>query len=250
MKYIRKVMVMLIVVIIFASTVIGLGIIFSVKNVNVTLLTYSSDYEEGYTTSKEKLSSLKGESLLLVDEEKITKALDGNSYSLASYEKVYPCTINVTLKERIETFAVSVGGKYSMYDSDGKFLRQSQTNENIHDLSPNVLVYGAAVEQLKEVASVVSIFKGVFNSLRSTVESVTLDYKSDVTTAYIDKVIFKMRCGVQIVIADYANLTQEKIEASYSKFSSLSDGDKLGGTLIGYELDNSDGAVYAEYTPL
>jgi cell division septal protein FtsQ len=241
---------MLIVVIIFASTVIGAGIIFSIKNVNVTLLTYSSDYEEGYTQTKAKLSSLKGESLILLDEDKITSSLDGNSYSLSSYEKVYPCTINVTVKERVETFAVSVGGRYSMYDSDGKFLRYSTENENIHDKSPNVVVYGAGVEQLEGVAKIVSKFKDIFNSLRSTVESVTLDYNSDNITSYIDKITFKMRCGVSIVICDYERLTEEKIQATYNKFSSLSDRDKLGGTVIGYELDLSDGAVFADYTPV
>lgn len=248
MKYLRKIVAMLIAVVLFAAVAVSVGVIFSVKNVNVTLLTYADDYSSGYENAKQSLSVFKGESILFVGEEDIAKAVESSNYSLYSYEKIYPCTINVTLKERRETYAVYVGGQYSMYDSDGAYLRKASVNENVNDGAPNVLIEGVAVEELPEIARIASYFKTSFKSLRSTVLSVELDVDPDLGSVHIDRLIFNMRCGLKIVIVDYAVLTEEKIDAAYERYLTLSDREKLGGTLTSYPIEGADGVVGAYYS--
>ena len=86
----------------FAALVISLGMIFAVKNINVKLITYADEYAESYSQTKNSLNVFKGESIMFIGEENIAEAITDSRYSIASFEKIFPCTINVTLKERLE----------------------------------------------------------------------------------------------------------------------------------------------------
>lgn len=231
----------------FAALVISLGMIFAIKNINVKLITYADEYTESYNDTKQSLSVFKGESIMFVGEENIAEVVSGSRYSIASFEKVFPCTINITLKERLETFAVSVGGFYSMYDNDGKFLRSSVENKNANDGSPNVELTGIAIENLGYIAGIASTFKDNFKALRSIVHNINLDSRPDVD-GYNDKLIFNMRCGLKIQIDNYTEYTNEKIEAAYAEFCTLTDRQKLSGTLRSYRIGNEDGIINADYS--
>ncbi|MDE6868116.1 MAG: hypothetical protein K2J83_03105, partial [Clostridia bacterium] len=169
MKFLRKIIALVIGVAFVAAIVISIGLIFAVKNVNVTVLSYSEDGSGNYADAKSSLSSVKGESILFIGTKELDKAIEGCNYSLVSYEKIYPCTVNVTVKERLETFAVSVGGQYSFYDADGVYLRKDVENVNSIDGSPNVEVTGVAIEEMGEVAKIAADFKVKFKALRSLV---------------------------------------------------------------------------------
>ncbi|MDE5943559.1 MAG: hypothetical protein K2H30_05055 [Clostridia bacterium] len=244
MKFLRKIIALVIGVAFVAAVVISVGLIFAVKNINVTVLSYSEDYSENYTDAKKTLSSIKGESILFVDASNINKAISGCNYSLVSYEKVYPCTVNITVKERLETFAVSVGGQYSFYDADGVYLRKDVENVNIFDGSPNVEVTGVAIEEMDEIAKIAAMFKDKFKALRSLVKSIDLDCNPQIAD-YTEKLFFNFKCGIVIEFDNFTELTEEKIEAAYGQFSKLSDRQKLGGVLRSYQVE--DGSVKAVY---
>ena len=231
----------------FAALVISLGLIFAIKNINVKLITYADEYTQSYEETKQALSVFKGESIMFVSEENVAEVVSDSKYAIASFEKIFPCTINVTLKERLETFAVSVGGFYSMYDNDGKFLRSSVDNANANDGSPNVEITGIAIENLDKIANIASHFKEQFKALRSIVTSINLDSRPDVE-GYTERLIFNMRCGLKIQIDDYTVYTNEKIDYAYSKFCTLTDRQKLGGTLRSYRIGGEDGIVNADYS--
>ncbi|MDE7453767.1 MAG: hypothetical protein K2N22_05095, partial [Clostridia bacterium] len=240
MKFLRKILALVIGVAFVAAVVISIGLIFAVKNINVTVLAYCEDSTENYTDAKKSLASIKGESILFVGSKDIDKAIEGCNYSLVSYEKVYPCTINVTVKERLETFAVFVGGQYSFYDVDGVYLGRDAENVNNLDGSPNVEVTGVAVEEIGEVAKVASVFKEKFNALRSLVSSIEVDSNPQIAD-YTEKLFFNFKCGLKIELDNYKERTEEKIEAAYDLFAELSDRQKLGGTLRSYQVE--DGSV-------
>ncbi|MDE7439330.1 MAG: hypothetical protein K2N23_02335 [Clostridia bacterium] len=247
MKYLRKMVALLIGVAFFAALIICVGRIFAVKNININVITYEEDSSESYGKAKEALSVYKGESLLFLSEDDIAKAVAGSNYVIASCEKKYPCTINVTIKERLEVFAVSVGDLYSMYDGDGEFLRRSRENTNDIDETPNVELTGIAIEQVQTIAKIATVFKTNFGGLRSIVNSIELDSNPDIE-GYIDKLRFNLRCGLVIQINDYMQDYEEKISVVYKKFNSLSDRQKLSGKVIG--VGNDDGFIYADYLPL
>lgn len=250
MKYLRKIVVMIITVVMFAAIVISLGVIFAVRNINVTLLTYTDDYSDSYESAKTALGIFKGQSIMFIDEQDITEAVSDSNFTVASYKKIFPCTINVTLKERLETFAVYSDGQFTMYDNEGVYLRTSVVNENINDNAPNVQFKGIAESDIKTFSDIANSFKAVFGTLRSSVASIELDSNPALGGVYIDQLIFNMRCGLKIILVDYTEYTEYKIKAAYDKFTSLTDRDKLRGTLRSYSLEGDGAAITADYSPL
>lgn len=249
MKYLRKFIALILFAAFLASAVISVGMIFAVKNINVTLLTYSEDSSESYAELKASLNVFKGESILFIGSDDIVKAIEDSNYTVASSEKIFPCTINVTLRERLETFAISVGGQFSMYDSDGKYLRRDDENRNVNDGSPNVELTGVAVEEIGEIAEIAAIFKEKFSSLRSIVSSITLEANKNIE-GYVDKLFFNLRCGLKIEIDEYNEYTAEKLDKAYEKFVALSDRQKLSGTLRSYFFGGEDGEIRADYSAI
>ena len=251
MKYLRKMVALFIGIAFFAALIICVGRIFAVKNINVNLITYESEEAslESYNKAKEALSKYKGESIMFLSESDVAKTVAGSNYVVTSCEKKFPCTINVTLKERLEIFAVSVGGLYSMYDNDGEFLRTDFENANDLDNTPNVEVTGIATEQMGTVAKIAEIFKSNFGGLRSIVKSINLDARPEIE-GYSDKLIFNLRCGLVIQLDDYSQEFEDKISAAYRKFCTLSDKQKLGGRIRGYRVGGENGFINADYSAL
>lgn len=243
MKYLRKIIWLVIAIVFFASVIIGMGVIFSVKNVNVTLKSYSyaawdEMTEEDESEALAEIESIKnavltkyGGSLMpYVNQEELVKIFDDTFYILEDFEKVYPCTLNLTIKERREVFVVSnTNGTHSTYDSSGTLMREGVGAEealNNIDKAPNVFINGTTTdEQIKDVASIASIFAERFTSLRSIVEKIDLQAKQG-------NMLFTLRCGISVYVADYAVRTEAKIEAAYNKFSSLTGEEKLVGTIF------------------
>ena len=247
MKYLRKMFALVIGIAFFAALIICVGRIFAIKNININLITYEEDCSESYSKAKEALSVYKGESIIFLSEKDIVERLEGSNYVVTSCEKKFPCTINVTMKERLEIFAVAVGGRYSMYDNDGEFLRTHDENTNDLDGTPNVEVTGIATEQMRTVATIATLFKDNFGGLRSIVKSINLDSRPEID-GYNDKLIFNLRCGLVIQLDDYTQDYEEKISATYRKFCSLSDKQKLSGKIRGYRVSGENGFINADYS--
>lgn len=237
MKYLRKIVYALLAVIMVAAFVIGMGVIFAVKNVNVTLISYS--YEEDSPQAVEKiarfrsdiLSRTRGTMISFVGDDAVISAIGDDGYVVEYYEKVYPCTLNVTVRERREVFAVAEADEtYSVYDENGLFLRKAEYEEqsyNKFDGEPNLTVKtdGAIAlngESLKKVATVCAVFEKKFTALRALLDCVTLN-RTGVT--------FSFKCGVDMTVYDFEESATEKIEACYNYFNKLSGGQKTCGTI-------------------
>ena len=233
MKYLRKMFALVLGIAFFAALIICVGRIFAIKNININMITYEEDSTESYIKAKEALNVYKGESILFLREADIIEKISGSNYVVTSCEKKYPCTINVTIKERVEIFAVSVGGRYSMYDGDGGYLRTDEENANAVDGTPNVEVTGIVTElteQMGAVADIAASFKANFGGLRSIVKSINLGSQPEIE-GYRDRVIFNLRCGLVIQLIDYHQNYEEMLSVAYKRFCKLSDKEKLNGTI-------------------
>ena len=255
MKHLRKIGILIIAIIMVAAIAVGICVVYAVRNVNVTFLSYPEDEEnlnsEIQSVKQGVLDKVRGRVISSVNEDDVSSCL-GDDYYLGSFEKVYPCTINITVMQRREVFAVYDGENYSAYDESGKFLRVSESNANSRDGEPNLIIEGASSDaEIKEVASVCAIFKSCTKDarlLRSLVEKVTL-YKSQTTISIdTDKVTFKLWCGLSIEIWDYSKFTSEKISKAYKLFDNLSPDQKLKGRIISrIDVDGNFDAEYTEY---
>lgn len=237
MKYLTKIIWLVIGVVFLASVIVGIGVIFSVKNVNVSLESYSyknwDDMDEAERESAQTtISALKegvlgkcrGKLIGSVSDDKLTEYLKDTGFSLGSCERVYPCTLNLVLKERRETFAVQTSSGYSVYDENGEFLHTAETNVNSADGSPNVLI-NVPEDLIKDVASVSGYFAKEFGALRSVVEKVETD------STLTENMEFYLKCGIKIRIVNYAEQAEGKMKAAYDKFMSLGGEDKTCGTI-------------------
>ena len=135
MKHLRKIGILIIAIIIAAAVAVGICVIYAVRNVNVTLLSYPDEEanlnSEILAVKEEVLKKMRGRVISSISEEDVSLCLD-DDYFLESFEKVYPCTINITVQQRREVFAVYDGDNenYSVYDDSGKFLRTAEDNRN------------------------------------------------------------------------------------------------------------------------
>ena len=270
MKYVRKITITVIIIAFLIAVSVGLGVIYSVKNVNLTLSTYyklgvdeegneidditqSADYAEykaDYDALRKTLNKFNGTLVSFVNEDDVVAAIKDSGYTLESYKKVMPCTLNITLKQRIETFGVqNADGTYDMYDDDGIFLRSSEDLNNLIDGTVNVLLSASdgkalSAKTVEKVADICAAFREEFGAFRYVVDSVV--YNVDDSKYHIDNITFKMRMGLQIVIADFAELLNEKIAAAHAVYVGLTAEQKLQGQIFAVKSGERPTAVYSE----
>ncbi|MCD8372561.1 MAG: hypothetical protein LUD27_04605 [Clostridia bacterium] len=243
MKYIRRAIVIMLAAVFVAAAAIGVSVIFAVRNINVAVISYSSsagesqNFSDSVSKVKTQLSSLTGSNLLGVDEDDISSLIPEDGYArFVSAEKVYPCTVNVTVEERVEAFAVlSEDGSYLVYDYNGEYIATKTENINNLDSCPNVLV--SADGFMAEAVEIASLFKEEFSALRSVVETLNVVKSESGVIAE-----FGLYCGTTLRLVGLGEYDTQKLSALHAAFNSLSDCDKAEGTLSCYT--NSNGQAY------
>ncbi len=264
MKYLRVITVVVVTFIFLAALAIGLGVIFAVKNINVSIQCYTETEEEATTEiSLYKgtfLDLYKGKLISSVSEDDFAGYLteSNSNYTLSSFEKQLPCTINITLLERRETYVFQgEDGSYNLYDLDGAYIRTAEDEDGIMNTtgdtpSPNVMLYLPDESYVPEAASLGRAFHDFFSAsfdenapIRSTVESICIVER----TASIagNNVIFQLRSGIQVMVYDYEDFLNEKMEAAYEQFKALSAVNKLSGYI--YCFYDYSGQLNAAYQP-
>ena len=242
MKYVRKGITLILVVVFIAAVAIGLGVVFAVRNVNVCAVGYSA--EEGETSEEfsdavasisSSLSSLKGRSMLGVDEDDVLSVVEASGYAeFVSVEKVYPCTLNVTVKEKLEVYAVydEESASYSVYDGSFSYITSKSSNVNNLDGAPNILVSGIGEDDYEYVAAVSEVLAENFSSLRVIVEGYSCyEYSGSTSDAGADVLTVTLRSGLILELFDYRENTAEKAGRLCEVFAGLDEELKLGGTL-------------------
>ena len=232
MKFLRKVLALCLAIVFLIALVIGAGIILSVQNVNVRFVYYGENaHAADYAQTRSNLDKLKGTGLLFITDSDIESKV-GNSDVLAveSYKKVFPCSIDIVIRERAETFAVKAenGLSYNIYDECGVLMKSNVSTVNGSDGCPNVLVSGFTADDMCEVAQTCGYFKEVFSSFRRLVEKVTT-----VSVSESQAIEFVFRSGFVIRVHGYkgAKDNRLKIEKAFEKYSTLTDSQKLDGVI-------------------
>lgn len=249
MKYIRKAIVIILAAVFIAAVAIGLSVIFAVRNINV----FRIDYQTGDSSPSEEftgalsrielsLSEFRGKAIAGVDEQDIAEAVNASGYAeYVSCEKIYPCTINVTVRERVEVFSVlsEDGRSYSVLDGDCNYIASKSSNENNLDGSPNVLLQSVPQEDYGIVASLAATLESEFSSVRAFAESITVVPAA--IEAEEDALCIKLRCGLTLEIRDYRNGCEEKAKALIGAFKEMPDYLKLSGSM--YCMASGTGAL-------
>ncbi|MDE6373162.1 MAG: hypothetical protein K2L72_01550 [Clostridia bacterium] len=239
MKYIRKVMATGLALIFLIALVIGTGVIFSVRNVNVTFIRYSDRCEDAYNKTRSNLNKLKGSGLLFINSGDVYgKVSDPQLLVIESYEKKMPCTVNVVVRERVECFTLKTADGYNVYDDAGKLIKSIVADSaplNSVDGCPNVIIE-VQPDQVERVAVLCVYFKDEFGSLRRLVETVSVKKYLELQMATI-----KLRGGLTVSISDWGTDIQRKIKAAYGVYAGLDDLQRAGGTIT--VINGRDGSA-------
>ena len=227
MKYIRKVMAVGLAIIFLIALVIGTGVILSVRNVNVSFIEYSGYYTEDYAATRANFDKLKGSGLLFVDDGDIYgKVTSPKVLAVESYEKKFPCTVNIVLRERIETFTYKTDDGYSVYDERGKLIRTEEAQpENPVDGCPNVLL-DCRADEIENVAALCAAFRENFGALRRMVKSVE-------TSKFpgLQVVDFKFYSGFTVTVLDWKTSGAAKIKRAFEEYSVMDEYGKINGEI-------------------
>lgn len=255
MKYFKRIIWLVLAIFLLASVIIGIGIIFAVKNVNVSLESFRYadwDYmtDEERSAAESEINLLKGKVLdkfrgtliTYIKEEKVAECFEGTDFVLDGFETDYPCTLNLSLRERRETFAVASGSGYAVYDENGEYLCSKDNAFNSIDGAPDVAVSGASADEMADVAFVAKLFGKNFSALRPVVSEI--EVQKNVTS----NMVFYLYCGLKVRIVDYPNLAEGKASAAFKEYASLTGEQKLSGTIIA-SVRADGGAAVAERTP-
>lgn len=234
-------------IIFMITLVIGTGVVFSIRNVNVAFVDYSGKYAERFETVKSNLNNLKGSGLIFVSDSDIYGKIEKEDLpyiAIEGYEKKFPCTVNVTVRERVECFALRTAEGYSVYDDRGALMRKTESAEvplNPVDGSPDLRVIAAA-DEMTDIARVCGYFKDNFGNLRRLAESAVISKYLELNVLTVN-----MRSGLQIRLYEWKNSPEEKIKKAYGKYVSLSDAEKLSGAITVVD-GGENGSVSANYT--
>lgn len=232
MKFLRKVLALCLAMVFLIALIIGAGIILSVQNVNVRFIYYGeNEHAADYAQTRSNLDKLKGTGLLFITDEDVeSKVGNGDVLAIESYKKVFPCSIDIVIRERAETFAVKAenGLSYNVYDERGVLMKSNVSTINGSDGCPNVLVSGFSADDMCEVAQMCGYFKEVFSSFRRLIEKVTVVKVSE-SSAFE----FVFRSGFVIRVHGYkgAQDNKLKLEKAFEKYSTLTDAQKLDGII-------------------
>ncbi len=251
MKYIRKVMAVGLAIIFLIALVIGAGVMLSVRNVNVSFIEYSGDYAEEYAQTRSNFNKLKGSGLLFIDDGDIYGKVSATDVlAVESYEKKFPCTVNIVLRERIETFTVKNDAGYAVYDERGKLIKSTENEPvNTVDGCPNV-VLECKESDIEEIAVLCSAFKENFfeedepKAFRRLVESVKTEKFPGLQIVDIT-----LNSGLKITMHDWKTSGVQKIRKAYEEYKTLNEYQRLGGTITVIGGKDSAGPVakYGEY---
>ncbi len=242
MKYIRKGIALILIVVFIAAVAVGLGVIFAVRNVNICAISYtteegggSDEFTQAVASITDALSSLKGKSMIGIDDDDVASAVGESGYvELVSVEKVYPCTLNITIKERFEVYAVASedSSLYSVYDASFSYITSKSSNVNNLDGAANVLVSDIAEEDYEYVMLVAGVLEENLASLRVIAEEFSCYvYSGSSSDADTDVLTVTMRCGLTLELYAYRENTVEKAEFLCEVFTELDEDLKLGGTM-------------------
>ncbi|MDE6274786.1 MAG: FtsQ-type POTRA domain-containing protein [Clostridiales bacterium] len=250
------------VLLILVAIAAGLSAVYTVSSVKTQFSVYSEAGREECKTLQATLDGYAGKSILFLDLEDIRGEVD--KYPCLKVEEVkksYPKTVELTVTERIERYAIERTGEdgkvfYSVLDENGIYLYDKEQNVNRLDGAPNILIEGLpavslAVGQVatgaytEELFTTIAAFREDDENVRLNLVSVAFEKgaSDEATTRFT----LMMQEGTRIEINNLTALVEEKAKVAFERYFTLEDEDKMFG-VITVNDDRITGGFNVSYT--
>ena len=238
-------------VLLVAVIAAGVNAVFTVSDVQTNFCVYSADGRAEAAQVQEKLLRYRGKSSTFLDLDDVKNTVEQfPCLSVDCVEKRYPSAVYLEVRERKETYAVQKEGGFAVFDEEGRYLYEKETNICRLDGGENILLdgfsftysarNGAEGEYAEELFAVFGELGERLLAIRANVQRAELKkISSDQRTHFI--YIF-MREGVMLSIQNPAKAVKEKAAAAVEKYLSLTDEQRTKG-VIDVMDDTSTGSV-------
>ena len=249
----KKIITAFIIFVFLAVVTVGFFSAFTLKRVDVDF-TVSEYGKPSSILLEEELCSFKGQSLIFLKEDKVLSVIEKYPYFEAiSVKKSYPNGLNVTVKERRETYKIFDGADYYVIDDKGVILNKNDNfASNLVEITGVVLsmptVGTTATCTQTDCSELLSLVYGMSDIVDSTdsVEKIELKSMDDSNLRERWRVIFHMRTGVKIAIYDAFDEGLAKMQTALSKFEDITDYQKCYNYVVAYKQDGKVVAIYTE----
>ncbi len=249
--------IVLTVVFFLSMSVLGIASVYRVDSVTLNVSVVSDTAEEEVNRIQSRLEEAYDKKSIFsaekYDAENVLK--DFPYFRLTEFRKSYPNRLIVSVTEDAEVYAVSnENGGYYILGEDGLILGVRESYSNRLDGAENVLLLGLRVsgekgsyldgdESLSSLLSLCDEMSKSLDGIRRNVLAVEVIRK----TSSVEDAIYKvtMREGVNLYIGNPTQRTEEKARAAIEKYLSLSDLERLTGTIA---VSESDGKLTIAYS--
>lgn len=169
--------------------VFSFNFLFKISDVKLSV----THIENSPENIKDKLSdyskTLEGQNLLFISENDIKNdVLEFSPYiDVISIEKIFPCSIKITVTELEEIFSLKSGDKFYMLDSTLRVLSKKDSNVNNVTSSPNLTITADESDyQTLKVGSKVNFLDSVTNDYLSKIIPLIDDFKENIINVDIN----------------------------------------------------------------
>ncbi len=251
----KKTIVIILTVLVFvAAAVLGTATVFRVRSVEIKAAVISNAATEEVKDLQQRLTdAYEKDSTFFVDNKKAKRITEEFPYfRITGFEKSYPDKVILYIAEEAEVFAVKKADsdEYYIVGADGMILAVRASMENRLDGQPNILVDGEGLcvtgqkgeklvggDKITGMIAFCNVMAEGLNGLRDNVVGITLaDYGPDCLIT---------REGVKIYVGDSHIATAEKAEAVLEKYLSLTDAQRMKGSI---KVDAPEGSVLINYS--
>ena len=232
----------------FATVAAGLSAVYTVTGVRAQFHVFSAEGRAEAAKLEEELQSFVGKSSAFLDlDDVVGKVESYPSFCVKTIRKKLPQRIELTIAERREAFALEKDGTFAVYDEEGKFLFEREENVT-REGDEGIVAQGFTEDDgyFEELFSVYGVFREEFGQVRANVLSFRLE--RDELSPNLDLatlLVIGMREGVKLRIVAPASLLRQKTEAALARYRTLTDAQRLYGTVI--VVEQTGGNIRTEW---
>ncbi|MBO4251904.1 MAG: hypothetical protein J5911_04515 [Clostridia bacterium] len=245
----RKPLIILIAITFIMAAVASVVMLFSVKKVEAEFSVYG---DSKALEIQRELDAFKGRNIIFLNTDEMAGVCDAFPYyEVKSIKKEYPNVISLRIEKREEAFKIVGADKIYVLDKDGIVLNDNGETEYPRKVLSvdigNVFVIDGTVGG-KIATSDDELFYSVLKTSRALNLSDSVEKAEIIKSEFgnFRDAVFKTYTGVEITVLNVDDEGEDKIDAAFSYYETITDFKKVSGVINAYKVINSESSYYGK----